>query len=103
MIPEAHEAKSIHASGHRASYWTRTAGIQLQFPNGTEKKYFLKVAAGDRGRGMVEGEFESMKVLHAVTPKFAPKPVSWGTFKSNPDLHFFLCDFHDMDNELPEL
>ena len=68
-----------------------------------EKKYFLKVAADDRGRGMMEGEFESMKVLNMVTPKFAPKPIAWGTFKSNPNLHFFLCDFHDMDGELPEI
>ena len=51
----------------------------------------------------MEGEFESMKVLHGVTPDFAPKPIAWGTFKSNSDLHFFLCDFHDMDGELPEL
>lgn len=44
-----------------------------------------------------------MKVLHTVTPDFAPKPIAWGTFKSNHDLHFFLCNFHDMDNELPEM
>jgi protein-ribulosamine 3-kinase len=75
----------------------------LKFSDGTEKKYFLKVASGDRGRGMLEGEFESMKVIYAVTPDFAPKPIAWGTFKSNPDLHFFLCDFHDMDDEVPEI
>ncbi|KAI9708011.1 MAG: hypothetical protein M1812_008138 [Candelaria pacifica] len=83
-IPEGHQAISIHTSGHGASYWTRTACIRLQLPNDeNEKKYFLKVAAGDRGRGVMEGEFESMK--------------------SNSDLHFFVCDFHDMDGELPEL
>lgn len=51
---------------------------------------------------MMEGEFESMKVIHAVTPEFAPKPLAWGTFKSNPDQHFFLSDFHTMVTELPE-
>ena len=51
----------------------------------------------------MEGEYESMKVVHAVTPDFAPKPFHWGTFKSNPDLHFYLCAFHDLDNELPEI
>jgi protein-ribulosamine 3-kinase len=52
---------------------------------------------------MMEGEFESMKVIHTTTPDFAPKPIAWGTFKSNPELHFFLCDFREMDNELPEV
>jgi protein-ribulosamine 3-kinase len=52
---------------------------------------------------MLQGEFESMKVIYAVTPDFCPKPIAWGTFKSNPDLHFFVCDFHDMDDELPEI
>lgn len=51
----------------------------------------------------MEGEYESMKVVHAITPDFAPKPFHWGTFKSNPDLHFYLCAFHDLDNELPEI
>lgn len=36
----------------------------------------------------MQGEYESMKVLHTVTPDFAPKPIAWGTFKSNHDLHF---------------
>ena len=100
---EASSTSSIHASGHEASYWTRTACVQLHFPHGTEKKYFLKVATGDRGRDMMEGEFESMKVLNAVTPNLTPKPIAWGTFESNRDLHFFLCDFHEMDDDLPEV
>jgi protein-ribulosamine 3-kinase len=77
--------------------------VQLDFPESSEKVYFLKVAAGDRGRGMMEGEYESMKVLYSVTPHFCPKPLTHGTFKSNPDLHFFLCDFREMDDELPDL
>ena len=52
---------------------------------------------------MMKGEFESMKVLHSVTPDFAPNPLTWGTFKSNPGLHFFLCSFHEMDDELLDM
>jgi len=103
VIPGAQRACTINASGHGASYWTRTASVHLQFPDGTDARYFLKVATGDRGRGIMQGEYESMKVLHTVTPDFAPKPIAWGTFKSNHDLHFFLGNFHDMDNELPEM
>lgn len=50
---------------------------------------------------MMRGEFESMRAIHAVSPMFAPNPIAWGTFKSNPELHFFLCDFHIMDKETP--
>ncbi|CAO1601636.1 hypothetical protein XANCAGTX0491_005285 [Xanthoria calcicola] len=49
----------------------------------------------------MQGEFESMTAIRAVSPTFAPKPTAWGTFKTNPDLHFFLCDFHHMDPETP--
>lgn len=63
-------------------------------------KYFLKVATGEGGCGMMEGEFKSMKVIHAVTPEFSPKPLAWGTLKSDPDQHFFLSEFHEMDPEL---
>lgn len=48
----------------------------------------------------MEGEYDSMKILHSLTPDFAPKPIALGTSKSNQDLHFFLCDIH---NDLPEM
>ncbi|TVY14339.1 Ketosamine-3-kinase [Lachnellula arida] len=102
-IPEASEASRLRTMGHGASYWTNTACVSLDFPDGRESKYFLKIATGERGRRMMEGEYESMKVIHQVTPIFAPKPIAWGTYKSNPDIHFFLCDFHEMDDELPEI
>lgn len=63
----------------------------------------LQVAEGDRGRGMMLGEYESMQSIYAITPTFVPKPIAWGTFQSNDNLHFFLCDFHDMDLELPDV
>lgn len=52
---------------------------------------------------MTQGEYRSMLEIYSVTPRFAPKPLTWGTFKSNPNLHFFLCDFITMDNQLPEI
>lgn len=52
---------------------------------------------------MMFGEYESMKALYEVVPTFVPKPIAWGTFDSNPDLHFFLCNFHEMDLELPNV
>lgn len=49
------------------------------------------------------GEFESIKAIYDVTPNFVPKPIAWGTLDSNKNLHFFLCDFHEMDLGLPEV
>ena len=51
----------------------------------------------------MNGEFESMKALFATSPDFMPRPHDWGSYKSIPDTHFFLCDFHDMVEELPEI
>jgi protein-ribulosamine 3-kinase len=68
----------------------RERHVCSSIPDSSEKAYFLKVGAGDRGRGMMKGEYESMKVLYSVTPHFCPKPLTHGTFKS---LHLFLCDF----------
>ena len=52
---------------------------------------------------MMNGEFESMSALYAISPDFVPKPHAWGSYKSIPDTHFFLCDFHDMVEELPDI
>ncbi|KAH9906283.1 Fructosamine kinase-domain-containing protein [Xylariomycetidae sp. FL2044] len=102
-IPNSAQAIDIHAALHGASFWTRTACVRLEFPDGSETKYFLKMATGEGGLGMVEGEFESIKVIHSTMPEFAPEPIAWGSFKGNDDLHFFLCSFHDMDDEVPEM
>lgn len=52
---------------------------------------------------MMEGEFNSMSELYKLAPSFVPQPYAWGTFRSvNPVTHFFLCEFVDMENELPD-
>ena len=52
---------------------------------------------------MMFGEYESMVAIYKIVPTFVPKPTGWGTFESNKDLHFFLCDFHEMDLDLPNV
>ncbi|KAL8837317.1 MAG: hypothetical protein Q9170_002574 [Blastenia crenularia] len=46
---------------------------------------------------MVSGEFVSQSELYAAVPDFTPEPYAWGTYAANPDVHFFLCAFVDMD------
>ena len=50
---------------------------------------------------MVSGEFCSMTALHNTIPDATPEPLGWGTYASNPKVHFFLCRFIDMVDEIP--
>lgn len=52
---------------------------------------------------MVSGEFVSMKSLHDTLPTFTPFPVAWGTYATDPNVHFFLCGFVDMMGDLPDV
>ena len=45
---------------------------------------------------MVSGEFVSMKSLHEKLPSNTTTPLAWGTYASNPNIHFFLCNFIEM-------
>ena len=92
----------ISASNHGVSFWTRTIKIDTKLPGDIPKSYFLKVASGDRGRAMMLGECESMRAIHAITPSFIPEPYAWGTYESAPDTHFFLCEFRELKEELPD-
>ena len=52
---------------------------------------------------MCHGECESMRALYAVSPDFVPRPVGWGTHESDPNQHFFLCEFVDLEDEIPPI
>ena len=52
---------------------------------------------------MMSGEFKSMTEIYKAVPPFAPRPIAWGTYVSDPDIHFFLCSFHEMSDELPDV
>jgi fructosamine-3-kinase len=49
------------------------------------------------------GEYESIGALYAVSPEFIPKPIGYGTYESDPEQHFFLCEFIDLDDKLPHV
>ncbi|KAL8712660.1 MAG: hypothetical protein Q9220_003192 [cf. Caloplaca sp. 1 TL-2023] len=51
----------------------------------------------------MEGEYNSMSELFKLAPSFLPRPYAWGVFRrQDPTTHFFLCDFVDMENEMPD-
>ena len=52
---------------------------------------------------MVTGEYHSMSALWKTLSKFVPKPIGYGTYRSSADIHFFLCEFLDMTDDIPEI
>lgn len=50
---------------------------------------------------MAKGEYEGDKAMHAVIPNNVPKPLAHGTYTKDPNRHFYLCEFHEMDDEMP--
>lgn len=51
---------------------------------------------------MMEGSFESEAIFNQYAPENIPKPVAFGHYKSDPDTWFFLAEFFDMVDEVPE-
>ena len=60
------------------------------------------MSVGHHGREALKGEFEGTSAIYSITPEFVPKPIAWGTYKSSPDTHFYLCKFYDLVEELPD-
>lgn len=51
---------------------------------------------------MTRSEFQSMSAMHQVAPEFVPIPIASGTLAAVPDTHFFLCEFREMDEGMPD-
>jgi protein-ribulosamine 3-kinase len=52
---------------------------------------------------MMEGSFESEKIFNHYAPKHVPRPVAWGSYKTDPDMWFLLSDFREMGEETPDV
>jgi protein-ribulosamine 3-kinase len=52
---------------------------------------------------MVSGELISMTKLRAAMPALVPRPIAWGTYTADSNVHFFLCDFVTMTDDLPDV
>jgi protein-ribulosamine 3-kinase len=79
--------KILSANRFGTLAWTITARLNVEMPDGSQGKYFLKCAAEDAGRTMMEGEFNAMSELYKTMPNFIPKPHSWGKYRvGNPEI-----------------
>lgn len=119
-LPEGSRLLRVTESG--ASAWVKTIKIDMQLTDGTFKSYFKKViitrimfcqrigansdgkqgAPGNRGREMMEGTFESENTVHFFIPDNVPTPQAWGSYKSIPNMHFYICEYLEMTDDLPD-
>lgn len=51
---------------------------------------------------MIHTGFESTKAIHTLLSDFAPKPITWGTYKTIPDTHLFVSQYREMVDEMPD-
>ncbi|KAL8893846.1 MAG: hypothetical protein Q9192_004864 [Flavoplaca navasiana] len=100
-LPAGPQVKGISPCG--TSYWTRKAQIQTEQADGKPRSFFLKVTQDEVGKAMVFGVFESMEALHGASRELTPEPIAWGTFGQADHVHFFLCEFVDLTDDLPDV
>lgn len=87
---------------HGVSFWAHTGKIEVELVNGDPSSFFIKALSGETGKHMVHSEFESMKAIYDLTPEFAPKPIAWGSYGSVPNTYFFMCEYREMIEDMPE-
>jgi protein-ribulosamine 3-kinase len=96
-------SRVLSANRFGTSAWTVTARLNVALPEGRQARYFLKCAAEERGRIMMEGEFNAMAEIYKTMPTFVPKPLAWGKYRvGNPETYFLLSDYIDMSDRVPE-
>ena len=50
---------------------------------------------------MCEGEFESLKTIHAVSPGFVPEPYAWGRYtQDDSETYFLLAEFRNVGKQV---
>ncbi|KAF4420448.1 kinase-like domain [Fusarium acutatum] len=99
-LPDSCKITSIKA--HGVSFWAKTGRIDVLLSDGTPQSFFIKVLSKGTGMDMTIGEFHSMRAIHEVLPEFVPKPIACGTYETTPDAHFFLCEFREMTEDMPD-
>ena len=52
---------------------------------------------------MMSGEMRSMTKIHSVVPALVPKPLAWGAYADIDNVYFFLCEFRNITDELPDI
>ena len=51
----------------------------------------------------MSSELVSMTLIRNTVPDLAPLPIASGTYAADSDIHFYLCSFHDMKDDIPDI
>lgn len=100
-LPPGTVPTGIERSG--ASYWARTAKISATDAEGNETAFFIKVHQSELGKNMVSHEYQAMSILHKAIPEMVAEPLGWGSYQDDPDAYFFLCRFHELSDNIPDV
>ncbi|KAK4186126.1 Fructosamine kinase-domain-containing protein [Podospora australis] len=99
-LPKAGKVVSVTPSG--MSDYCNTYRIEVSMPDGTTQLFFEKEASGEEGVGLMESAWTSETTTYSFIPEHVPRPVTKGTYKSRPDVHFYLAEFIEMiDDDIP--
>lgn len=44
-----------------------------------------------------------MKAMYNTLPEFVPESIDCGSYASNPNIHFFICELVNMTDDIPEI
>ncbi|KAG8532552.1 uncharacterized protein KY384_002429 [Bacidia gigantensis] len=78
-LPEG--SKVIATDAHGISFWANTGRLDVELAGGSPHAYFIKVISNDVGLNM---------------------PIAYGTYETIPDTHFYICDFREMIDDMPD-
>jgi hypothetical protein len=51
---------------------------------------------------MMAQEFLSMSTLYEIVPYLIPTPIASGHYEKKSDIHFFVSEFVEMTDDVPE-
>ena len=95
-------SKVVSAIPHGTSLWTRTVRVNIELADGSTQMRFLKIGNAEIGRNMVRSEFEGVNAVYTIVPDFVPRPIGWGTYKTDQSKNFYMSDFIPMSEGLPD-
>ncbi|KAL2024345.1 hypothetical protein VTK56DRAFT_8827 [Thermocarpiscus australiensis] len=98
-LPHGCKVLSVTSSGK--SLWVKTVKILVQLEDGRTAEFFKKGATGAVGANMMKGTFEAEQALYSFIPGLVPRPYAWGTYEADPEIHFYLCEFVEMYDDIP--
>ncbi|KAL7938000.1 Fructosamine kinase domain-containing protein [Trichoderma chlorosporum] len=103
VLPDVSELVECSRMGDgKDSAWARRMSLKVRHTDGSSGWYFVKISTNIEGKEALKGEYESTLAIHNVTPDLCPRPIGWGTLKSDPNSHFYICNFYELTDGMPE-